>query len=591
MTAVLLLAAIALDLALVFVASRTGGFSGSLGPLRIRLHDPSTLLVVAAVLTGCFVAATWRGRARGAALAMVVAVVGTAGIALTRSADRILPIGDVAVLEMYARNALAGHLMVGPYSRFGWHHPGPLYFYVLAPLYGAGGQSPAALAAGAATIAIASLALFVWISARSLGTVISAWLLVPITAYFWRVPDLAASAWNPHVIILPTVALVVTGAAVAGGDLALLPILVAVASLVVQTDVALVPVAGAVAALSAAAGLIAATRRGDGPVVITRLNQAAWLAAALWFIVAAEEVTHTPGNLTMLWRFFAGGASHGQTFGAAVSAWATMMAAMPRGTLALATGGTFEADGIGVSLILTIGQLMLLAGIAFVARRRGYAALGRLALVSLVASIVALWSATRIADRIMDHEVFWISGIGALNVGIIGALVVPHRYAAQGRFTPRRLTPDATYVAAWVHGALMAACVFICFTELEGAHGGRLPVTPTTPATARVAARVQAYMSEKQVRKPLVRIGEDVWGVAAGVLLELDRAGVPFAVEESWMPMFPQSFAANGDEDAELAFADTDEHLRLAGRPDNVLVASASTMYADAAPIAARRPR
>ena len=95
----------------------------------------------------------------------------------------------------------------------------------------------------------------------------------------------------------------------------------------------------------------------------------------------------------------------------------------------------------------------------------------------------------------------------------------------------------------------------------------------------------QAYMADHQVRKPLVRIGEDVWGTTAGVLLELDRAGVPFAVEESWMPMFPQSFAANGNEDAELAFVDTDEHLRLITRPDNVPVADTTAFYADAVPI------
>src|SRR6202040_410916 len=39
---------------------------------------------------------------------------------------------DSALLTMAARDALHGGVLVGPYSRFGWHHPGPSYLYILA---------------------------------------------------------------------------------------------------------------------------------------------------------------------------------------------------------------------------------------------------------------------------------------------------------------------------------------------------------------------------------------------------------------------------------------------------------------------------
>src|SRR5262249_18924486 len=98
-------------------------------------------------------AITWRRPgSRAWTLALVVGLIVTVAIADTRRAPRIFPLADIAVLEIYVRNALTGSLLVGPYSRFGWHHPGPLYFYLIAPLYPAAGSQAIAMAAGAAML-------------------------------------------------------------------------------------------------------------------------------------------------------------------------------------------------------------------------------------------------------------------------------------------------------------------------------------------------------------------------------------------------------------------------------------------------------
>ncbi len=41
---------------------------------------------------------------------------------------------DIAMIELYTRHAMEGNQFVGMYSRFGWNHPGPAYFYMLAPV-------------------------------------------------------------------------------------------------------------------------------------------------------------------------------------------------------------------------------------------------------------------------------------------------------------------------------------------------------------------------------------------------------------------------------------------------------------------------
>jgi hypothetical protein len=128
----------------------------------------------------------------------------------------------------------------------------------------------------------------------------------------------------------------------------------------------------------------------------------------------------------------------------------------------------------------------------------------------------------------------------------------------------------------------LASCMFGCIEQLNRARAGHLPVTHSSPAAERLGAAVRDYVNGQTVHRPLFRIGEDVWGMTAGMLLQLNRLGVPFAVEDSWLPMFPQTFAANGHEDVEISVSGGTAHDRLARRPGNVPVTSADTVYVDA---------
>jgi hypothetical protein len=541
----------------------------------------TTPLLIAALLGGCLVVACWRTRVRAWGLGAAVFIVAAAGLALTRSAEKIFPIGDIAVLEIYVRNAVSGRLLVGPYSRFGWHHPGPIYFYLLALVYRLAGSTTASLSAGAAVIATASIALLAWIGARSLGPRTSSVVLASVLVYLWRVPELAASAWNPHVVVLPAVALVVAAASAAGGDVALLPLVVVLASFIAQTDVALVPFV-AVAALAATAGTISAGSRKTRSATLKSLGVAACVGAALWLVVVAEDITHSPGNLTLLWRFFVGAHGQGQSLAQAGGAWAVMLVSPAAPAISLAGGGTFETSRAGTSMGLAVVVLLALAAIGAWGRNSNRA-LARLAFVCAAVSLVSLWSATRIEDRIMDHEVFWISGIGALDLGVVAAAVAGPIW--------RLVSTEWVPFVSWgqlTHGTLVGACIAICLLQVDRARQGRLPVTATSTVVARMAQSVRQYLDQVHAARPLIKIGEDNWGLTAGVLLELDREGVRFAIEDNWLAMFPQSFAANRAEDAEVAFGNTDEHLQRSGLPGSVFIASFSSTYVDGLPGPAR---
>jgi hypothetical protein len=153
---VLLAAAIALDLGVLHVVAGPG-ISLKLGFFHLRIHDSRTPIAVAAALIGVIVGIGWRDdRRRALTMISVIAVGATAAIILARRAQPAFPLADIAVLEIYTREALTGRLLVGPYSRMGWHHPGPLYFYLAAPIYALGAAKTAALSAAAFVLSLTS---------------------------------------------------------------------------------------------------------------------------------------------------------------------------------------------------------------------------------------------------------------------------------------------------------------------------------------------------------------------------------------------------------------------------------------------------
>src|SRR3954454_7043820 len=84
--------------------------------------------------------------------------------------------GDVALTEIAVRDVGGAHTpLLGAYSRYRWHHPGPLLFYALAVPYRVLGRDGSPLAAGAVLInalAVAGTALVLWRRGRLGGLVV-----------------------------------------------------------------------------------------------------------------------------------------------------------------------------------------------------------------------------------------------------------------------------------------------------------------------------------------------------------------------------------------------------------------------------------
>jgi len=470
-------------------------------------------------------------------LLSIAALAGIAALVLaSRHEENFREVSDGALLEISTIEALHGRQLVGPYSRFGWRHPGPLLFYLEAPWYRASGLHTAGMQAGALAINLTATCAIALLLARMFPKPAAAAIAVAMAAYVIRAGDLIVSVWNPHVIVLPMVAFVLMTAAFAlGGGATMFAALAVTGSFLVQTHLAMAPL---VAALGGAA---AVARRRDIP--------RPWIPAAvgiaiLWSPVAVEQLTRSPGNLARIAAFFAGGGPPGQTVHAALAAWTTELASVVGPRFIVAMGFDFEPAAGWWSAAVAVVQLTALAAVFAIARRRGNPTIQWLIGVCLLASTVALASVLRISGRVVDHEVFWISALGALNVAAAagGTLALAAERARAWQLAAR--------IAA---GALVATAVVVGAAGMNGVrHRGR---TPDDHAVDAVTEGIQRAFTESGAHRPLFRIEGDIWPIAAGALLQLDKVRQPFAVDEPWVNVFGDQFRAIGREDAVLTIA------------------------------------
>ena len=147
--------------------------------------------------------------------------------------------GDQALLELGARRAAHFDQLVGPYSRVGFHQPGPVVFYLLAPFVRILEPSGPGLYLGAIAISGAALIATVAFLWRHLGPVAALWAAIAIDVYCLclRVGTLR-EPWNPYLVVAPMVLFVVLWAAAITGSSGAGVWAVVIGSYEIQTHIA-----------------------------------------------------------------------------------------------------------------------------------------------------------------------------------------------------------------------------------------------------------------------------------------------------------------------------------------------------------------
>ena len=194
----------------------------------------------------------------GAAVLGVLAIV-----VLARQAPPFVTDSDFAMTELYTELAARGQLAVGSYSRFGWHHPGPFYFYLQAPIYAAGGHRAMSLFGVALLINLAAILTLVAVTVRANRGLLLIGLTAACVAMAWRAPRLLASPWVGHIAVFPALAFVAISAAIIAGRARWLPLAIVFGSFIAQTHLAFAPPAGVLGAGAIAAAVMHSRRGPD----------------------------------------------------------------------------------------------------------------------------------------------------------------------------------------------------------------------------------------------------------------------------------------------------------------------------------------
>jgi hypothetical protein len=551
------LVAMVLALAMAFGAA----FAFHVGSIWVHGSDPVRPLLVAAAAAWSSVLVGGCGNARRWGICLgAIACIEIAALSFVRASAYEYAIGDASLLELYTLHVSRGVWALGPYSQFGWHHPGPLYFYLLAPLYAAGGFRFAGINAGAAIINLTSLTLLLLIIGRSAGRSFVLWVPLVLGLYMFRLSPMFVSAWNPHVLVLPTAALIVVSAALAAGQLSLAPLSIVVGSFCVQTHVGLFP---SVIALWAFASvmIVVRTRLGEIERDAARrwLNAAMWTGAGCWLLPLAEQLQNRPGNMTAIFQFFSGSQPR-QPFIDSFVIWAQMITGSIMGRLAIPFGRPVPVTFSLPVISLAIAQPVLLLFSAWRGIRDRHRLEASLCGAGGIAAIGALWSATRVPVIIGDYHVFWMSVVGALNWAVLAAVATHGWFERLFKWSPQRL-------ARVIYPVFVIAVAYQPIRTLGMMHGRAAAEDRIGQQIKASAGAIALDMSEHAFRGAIIRCGNEAWSEHAGVVVELYKRRLPVAVEQESLFMFGKPLALTGHERVEYFVHRTSAYRLNADRP------------------------
>jgi len=409
-----------------------------------------------------------------------------------------MPAGDQGIIATRAYDVLGAHTpLVGQYSLVSnvtghlTYSPGPMLYWLIALPARFGAPQTIALTMG---LANALAALGIVALARRRGGVPLMLAVAIAVALMCRsfMSEALHDPWNPSAGLLPFALLVVLCWSLACGEHRLLGAVALVGSFTAQCQVAfLAPTLGLLAV-----GLIGlwASRRSAR----TRAALWPWMLAALgvlvvcWTLPVIQEIDHSPGNLTLLYR---AATEHSKTMGATAGTRAVVRAIGIAPRWLRLPGNPFDtrlsdvltapgalSTGSCVALVLALLALAL----AGAWRRRIDVSSGALIGLVLCVALAAIAADTPASSfKVLGYTLWWgsvagmwvwlIVGFSAFTLAREGARVRRFRLDRLARARPEHLRParqarPSIMAGALGLGAAIAVGVAVAAAQPPDAH-------------------------------------------------------------------------------------------------------------------------
>ncbi len=482
--------------------------------------------------------------------------------------------GDQAVLASRVGDAMRFHIELGPYSRFGWSHPGPALFYLQAPVYSASNTNPRSLFLGSLLINGLCIVAAVLVVRRFAGEWSARWTVGVVGVMLLALGANAIETfWNPYLEASAVLlVMVLTAAAISGSGLSVIGVAV-VGSYVVQTDVGTIPIVGAMAVCAVIGYLVRLVLRPRGrhrrvdsparrwaPALLSVLGVA--VVAVAWLPPLVQQLRGHPGNLSALYDFFTNpttAAKYGPTH-SLKAAWAVVAnatTAVPWGNVSATASMTTAAAGRQQVLVVWAG--LAVVGMVWAGWRRHWFAFG-LSLTTLVGLAVSVIAVERIVGSIGNYLAFWMELLPVPAVAALGVLAVDglqHRAAAP---TPTADGPPTStrwwrLVAGWTMAAVLVLPIALVGWQLE--QGSALVDSDGNLEIPQLTGFAVAHLRQASETNLLIVIGNaDRWPEASGLFLQLSHDGYHPTVQAAWGFMFTPRYVAGSAAQAQVVLTD-----------------------------------
>ena len=337
------------------------------------------------------------------------------------------PVLDLAMTELRVRDVLGRHTpLIGLPGRIGTFpkqgsHPGPLSFYLLAPVYRLLGSTAYALFVATAVINVGAAWTAVWLAQRRGGRRlvlgVGAVLMVLMA---WLGASVLTQPWNPYLPLVSFLVVLLSAWAVLDGDHRMLIPLVAASTLCAQTHVPYLSLSVALCAVAFGAvgwrwWRTRSVERCEAKSVVISIG----VGAVLWLPVFVDQFRRDPGNITMLRRHFLNPPEPPVGFGTGIK---TVLGHFD--VTHIVSGSLSRSDYFIDNLDSlaggrwAVGALVLLAWLAaaVVSVRLADRRIFRLHLVVAVATAVAFLSTARIFGKVWYYLTLWSWSIALLAV-------------------------------------------------------------------------------------------------------------------------------------------------------------------------------
>jgi hypothetical protein len=450
----------------------------------------------------------------------------------------IVPYGDEAANSYRVFRARHFEQLLGNFSRWQFHHPGPAYFYFLAAgeflFHDVLRLTPAPFNAQilsamllSLVFAAGALAIFRRHFSSSAFPALAALMLALVTYAVNRsLPNLMlVSIWPPGWMLANFLFFAAAAMAVGAGDLAILPAMAAGGALLAQGHASQAPFVILMSAGACATGVW--RRRGDGSWrELARRNRArVVLSAAIVAVVAApiavELWIHEPDNLDAMLGYVVSSRGHFNTFPQAVKFCAGFLLFTPdieRWAFEPLRGQVFGALHRG-SVIGFWAVALALAGAVFVRARRMKP--GEKAFVRSALLVCALaWAMFLVWALKLTGEFFAFNGLFIYSLHVLGL------WTLCGLLTERLPDVWRRWIAP-VTPIVLAAFVLLGASAFRNAYKG----SPLIQRTLAERNRIPATGVK-------LRFDQDRWPFMMGVAENLARSGTPFCVASEWTFMF-----------------------------------------------------